>query len=217
MTADRILIAVYLAATVAAGLAIHEYAHAFVAMRLGDPTPKQSGRLTLDLRPHVDPFGTLLLPAILLFPVLFGRLVFPVFAYAKPMPLNLWTLRRRDRDATLIALAGPVANTILAFGFGGLLRLVTGTGQFFLFLRAGLIANVTLAVMNLIPIPGLDGSRVVARFLPPRAREVYSGLDQYCALFILVVVFIFSGPVIAFLQAIGNGICSLAAGSSCFS
>ena len=93
---------------------------------------------------------------------------------------------------------------------------VTGTGQFFLFLRAGLIANVTLAVMNLIPIPGLDGSRIVARFLSPRAREVYSGLDQYCALFILVVVFIFSGPVVAFLQAIGNGICSLAAGSPCF-
>lgn len=215
MSVDSILFTIYLAIGVAIALAVHEYARAFVAMRLGDVTPKQSGRLTLNLRQHIDPFGSLLLPGILLFPVLFGRLVFPVFAYAKPMPLNPWTLRNRDRDAILIAVAGPVANTVLAFAFGGLLRTVTGSGQLPQFLLAGLLANVVMAVMNLIPIPGLDGSRIVARFLPTRAREVYTNLDQYCALFILLVVFLLAGPAEAFVRAIGNGICQLAAGFSC--
>jgi Zn-dependent protease len=106
-------------------------------------------------------------------------------------------------------------STALAFAFGGLLRVVSGTGQVPLFLYAGLVANVVLAAMNLIPIPGLDASRIVARYLPPRAQEVYSNLDQYCALFILLVVFILAGPVQTFVRVVGNGICQLAAGGPC--
>jgi Zn-dependent protease len=118
LSVDTVLDVVYLAAGLLVGLVVHEYAHALVALRLGDHTPKQAGRLTLDPRPHVDPFGTLLLPAILLLPVLFGRAVFLIFAYAKPQPLNPWNLKKPENNPVAIALAGPAANVILSFGLG---------------------------------------------------------------------------------------------------
>ncbi|HXF57092.1 MAG TPA: site-2 protease family protein [Actinomycetota bacterium] len=216
MSLDSVLYAVYLALWLAAGLGLHEFAHAWTALRLGDPTPKQYGRLTLNPRAHVDPFGTLVLPGILLLPVLFGRLLFPVFAYARPQPLNPWSLRRQDRHTTLVALAGPAANVVLAFVVGALFR-ATGEvgGQLALVLAAGLQVNVTLAILNLVPVPGLDGSRVLARFLSPRAREVYTGLEQYLALFILLIFFILPGPIFAFVEIVGNGICGLVAGTAC--
>jgi Zn-dependent protease len=164
-------------------------------------------------RVQVDPFGTLLLPGILLLPVLFGNFVFPVFAYAKPMPLNPWTLRRRDRDLTVIALAGPAANVGLAFAVGVLLR-VAPAGELRFLLQAVVIASVFLAVINVVPIPGLDGAKVVGRFLTGRAREVYAGLDQYLALFVLVIFFIFSGPIFRFVDVVASGVCRLAAGAA---
>jgi Zn-dependent protease len=213
---DSVMYAAYLALWLAVGLGVHEYAHAWTALRLGDPTPRQHGRLTLNPRAHVDPFGSLILPGILLLPVLFGRLLFPVFAYAKPQPLNPWSFRRQDHHTTLVALAGPAASVLLAFVFGALFRATRGAGgQLALLLAAGLQVNVTLAVLNLVPVPGLDGSRVLARFLPPRAREVYAGLEQYLALFVLLIFFVLPGPIFAFLGIIGNGICELVAGARC--
>jgi Zn-dependent protease len=207
---------VYLAIGLLVGLVVHEYAHAWTATRLGDVTPRQYGRLTLNPKPHVDPFGTIFLPGILLLVVLFGGHPF-VFAYAKPQPLNPWSLRRQDQHATVIALAGPAANVILAFAFGVLYRVTAGsTGQLPLFLGDCLIASVILAAMNLMPIPPLDMSRVVARFLPPRAREVMTNLEQYGALFMLVIFFIISGPIFTFVRIIGNGICRATAGQPCF-
>jgi Zn-dependent protease len=206
----------YLAVGLGVGLVVHEYAHAWTAVRLGDFTPRQHGRLTLDPRPHVDPFGTLILPGILLLIVLFGGNPF-VFAYAKPQPLNPWSLRRQDQHSTIIALAGPAANVGLAFVFGGLFRAVaTSGGQLRIFLADCLIASVILAAMNLMPIPPLDMSRIVARFLPPRAREVMTNLEQYGALFMLVIFFIISGPIFTFVRIIGNGICRATAGAPCF-
>jgi Zn-dependent protease len=206
---------IYLAIGLLVGLVMHEYAHAWAAVRLGDLTPRQHGRLTLNPRPHVDPFGTILLPGILLLVVLFGGHPF-VFAYAKPQPLNPWSLRRQDQHSTIIALAGPAANVVLAFAFGGLVRTVTTGGQLGFFVADCLIASVILAAMNLMPIPPLDMSRVVARFLPPRAREVMTNLEQYGALFMLVIFFIISGPIFTFVRVIGNGICRLTAGGPCF-
>jgi Zn-dependent protease len=215
LTVDTVLYTAYLAVALIASLAVHEFVHARTAVSLGDPTPRQSGRLTLDPRPHVDRFGTLVLPAILLLPVLFGNPLFPVFAYAKPQPLNPWNLRNRTSDSLWIALAGPGANVVLAFVFGALERLTRGQGQLGLVVHAFLIVNVIMAVMNIVPLPGLDGSKVLARFLPPRAQEVYTNLDQYLALFILLVFFILAGPIFAFVQAVGNGICSAVAGQPC--
>ena len=216
MSGQSVLDVIYLAVGLLVGLVVHEYAHAWTAVRLGDLTPRQQGRLTLNPRPHVDPFGTILLPGILLLVVLFGGHPF-VFAYAKPQPLNPWSLRRQDQHSTIIALAGPAANVVLAFALGGILRTVaTGTGQLRFFVADCLIASVILAAMNLMPIPPLDMSRVVARFLPPRAPEVMTNLEQYGALFMLVIFFIISGPIFTFVRIIGNGICRITAGGPCF-
>jgi Zn-dependent protease len=213
MSVDSVLWVVFLAVGLAVGLVVHEYAHAFVAVRLGDQTPRLSGRLSLNPRPHVEVFGTLILPGILLLVVLFGGSPF-VFAYAKPQPLNPWSMRRPDQHVTLISLAGPAASLAMAFVFGALVRVV-GAGELRRLLVASLIVNVLLAAMNLMPIPPLDASRVVARYLPARAREVMTNLEQYGALFMLLIFFIFPGPIFAFVRIIGNGICGLVAGVDC--
>jgi Zn-dependent protease len=222
VSVDSLLETIYLAVGLLIALVAHEYAHAWVAIRLGDYTPKMMRRATLDPRPHVDPFGTLVLPGLLLLPVLFGsslvagNSLFPVFAYGKPFAVNPWNLRKQDRHLTLIALAGPAANVILAFVFGALFRLAaSGADELATFLAACVIATVIMAVMQLVPVPGLDGSRLIARFLPPRAREVYQNMDQYAALFILLIFFILPGPIFAFVRVIGNGICRLVAGGDC--
>jgi Zn-dependent protease len=148
--------------------------------------------------------------------VLFGRLLFPVFAYAKPFAVNPWNLRKQDRHVTLVTLAGPAANVVLAFIFGALYRVtVPRTGQLAHFVADCLQVTVVMAVLQLVPIPGLDGSRLLVRALSGRARDVYQNLDPYCALFILLVFFIIPGPIIAFVGVIGNGICGVVAGVDC--
>jgi Zn-dependent protease len=197
-------------------LPVHEYAHAFVAARLGDVTPRMQGRLTLNIKPHVDTFGTLLLPGILLLVVLFTGNPF-VFAYAKPQPLNPWALRRQDRHVVLISMAGPAANLVLAFVFGLVFRAVATTSVTLAQLVGDvLIVNVILCVFNLFPIPPLDMTRVLARVVSPRARDVINNLEQYGALFMVLIFFIISGPIISFALAIGNGICQITAGAHCF-
>ena len=204
----------YLGFGVFVALVAHEYGHAFVATRLGDQLPRETGRLTLNPRPHVDPFGSLLLPAILLLPVLFGRPMFPIFAYAKPMQLNPWTLRRRDRDVVLIALAGPGVNLALAFVLGAMLRLTGSEAEAAHLLAACLLVTLYLAIFNILPIPGLDGSKIAARFLSGRAKDVYVSMDQYLALFVLVIFFIFPGPIFSLVNAVAGGVCHLAAGAA---
>jgi Zn-dependent protease len=210
----NVLDTIYFAVGLLIAVDLHEYAHAWLAVRLGDQTPRAMGRLTLNPKPLIDPFGTLVLPAILLLPVLLaGRLTIP-FAYAKQMPLNPWNLRRRGADAVWVAVAGILMNVALAFVFGALLR-VLRSGELAIFLVRCLQVNVAMAAFHIVPIPGLDGGRVVARYLPERAKEVFINLEQYLALFMLVVFFIFAGPIFSFVTAIGNGICTLAAGFDC--
>jgi len=206
--------ALFLAVALVPSLTLHEFAHALVAERLGDHTPQRAGRLTLNPVPHVDPFGTLILPALLLLLVAVGRSFLPVFAYAKPTPYNPSNLKDPDKGTMWTALAGPAMNLILAVGAAVAFR-VAPEGDLRLFVAAALIVNVILCIFNLMPIPGLDGSKVLARFLPPRAREVYRGLDQYLVLFILVIFFLFSAPVVAIVDALGNGLCSLLVGGPC--
>jgi Zn-dependent protease len=216
MSVDSLLETLYFAVGLLIALLVHEFAHAWVAIRLGDYTPRMMRRTSLDPRPHADPFGTLVLPGLLLLPVLFGRILFPVFAYAKPFAVNPWNLRKQDRHLTLIALAGPAANVVLAFVFGGVYRaLAPSTGEFAKFIGDCLAVTITMAVMQLVPIPGLDGSRLLVRALSGRARDVYQNLDQYCALFILLIFFIVPGPIFAFVRVVGRGICQLTAGNAC--
>jgi Zn-dependent protease len=208
---------VFLSLGLLLGLVVHEYVHALVALRFGDMSPKLAGRLTFNLRPHVEPFGTFVLPGILLLKVLFGQPPF-VFGYAKPQPLHQYGFKRQDRQIILVSLAGPAANVALAVLFGVLFRLAVHATSSSLLLRLladQVIVNVILAVMNLMPIPPLDGSRVVATLLPARPREVMTSLEPYGALFMLVIFFIISGPIFTFVKVIGNGICQLVAGGDC--
>jgi Zn-dependent protease len=209
--AARLLYVLYLAIALLIALVLHEFAHAFVAYRLGDHTPRRSGRMSLDPRRHGDPFGSVLLPGILLLPRLFGAALFPVFAYAKPQPLNPSNLRNPDTHPVVIAVAGIVMNLLLAFAFAGLFHLASAAEleELGRFLHAGLTVNVTFAVLHLVPFPPLDGSRVLARFLSGRARDLYLSWDPYGALFILVIFFIFPDIIFAFVDVVGGGICRI--------
>jgi len=149
---------------------LHEVSHGYVANLFGDPTAKEQHRLTLNPLRHIDPFGTVLMPALLLFAHL------PAFGYAKPVPVNVGRLRNPRKDALWVGLAGPAVNVALsAIGFAICefaihVNQSTGTLEFGVYL--GLV-NLVLAAFNLIPIPPLDGSAIIERFIPRRRLPQY--------------------------------------------
>jgi Zn-dependent protease len=214
VTGDNAKLALFLLVALVPAFALHEFAHAWVADRMGDPTPRRYGRLTLNPRPHVDNFGSLVLPAILILLVAAGAGP-PVFAYSKPMPLNPFSMRNPRRMGIFVTLAGPAANLVLAIVFAVALRLVGSGGDLTLLLAAGLIVNVVMLVFQLMPIPGLDGSRLLAPVLPPRAQEVYRNMEQYVALFMLVIFFLLSAPVVGIVRTLGNALCGVLVGADC--
>lgn len=173
---------------VAYSIILHEVAHGYVAYRLGDPTAKLAGRLTLNPLSHIDPVGTIVLPLITFF---FSGFI---FGWAKPVPYNPLYLGDPKRDAKLVGLAGPLTNIVLALIFSFLLRigiLANLTDVFFFALRI----NLLLAIFNLLPIPPLDGSKM---YLPslPIAMQVY--LEQIGFIFVFIFV-IMLWPVVRFL------------------
>jgi Zn-dependent protease len=186
--------AIYLAVGLVIGMSVREFARAWTATRLGDHTPRLWGRLTWNPRSWFDPFGSGLLPILILvlWAVGSGYLPPPV-AYAKPPPIDPNYLRRRTQGVVLTSLAGPVANLVIALPAVALSASLDGDAG--LVASAFAFANLCLAFFHLIPIPGLDGARLVALLLPPRAAELYRNADAYLPLFVLVVLFIFYGPV----------------------
>jgi Zn-dependent protease len=208
---------VYLFVALMLALYIREYARAIVADRLGDPTPRQFGWLRPDPRGRIDPFGTIILP--ILIAVLWGSgapFRPPPFAYAKPMPFQPMRLRNQRRDEMLVALAGPASNFVVGAVAGTLLR-VTPLSEATVILSVLLYVNLVMFVFHLMPIPGLDGARLLARALPPRAAEVYRNLDQYLVLFTIVIFFVFAGPMLAIVDGLTNAVCRLVAGFPCLS
>lgn len=178
------------------GMILHEVAHGMAARRLGDPTADQLGRLTLNPLPHIDPLG---LVCFVLTSLAGGF----IFGWAKPVPVNPRFFRKPARDMMWVALAGPAANLGLAICFGlgmavclalwpQLLYEQTPT-QLFLFQMCaqGVLVNFCLMWFNLIPLPPLDGSRVVTYFLPFRLAMSYASLERYG--FVLLLVLLFSG------------------------
>jgi Zn-dependent protease len=175
-------------------ITVHEVAHGWVAWKRGDPTAMLMGRLTLNPIKHIDPFGTILLPGILLLfhsPFLFG--------YAKPVPVNFGGLKDPKRDMVLVAIAGPAANLLMAFFWTLVLWLgghLPGALAYLdepmqLMGKAGIMINVILIIFNLIPIPPLDGGRVAVGLLPPSASIALSRIEPYG--FIILIVLLFTG------------------------
>lgn len=196
-------------AFVVLSLTIHEVAHAWVALRRGDPTARDLGRITLNPIPHIDPMMTVIMPLAL---GLMSGGAF-IFGGAKPVPVNAARLKSPLSDMALVALAGPVSNWLLAVLFGALYRLSLThgfypgaaeypserLGQLFpLVMFAAMYSNLFLAVFNLLPIPPLDGSRVMAWLLPASLRESYVRLEAF-GMLLVIGVYYFT-PVRGFLN-----------------
>jgi Zn-dependent protease len=169
-------------------IVLHEIAHGYVAYRLGDPTAKRAGRLTLNPLVHIDPVGTVVLPILML--VLSGGSYF--FGWAKPVPIDPKNFRDERTGMLLSGIAGPMMNVVLALGAGQAARAFPSAdfvpGQFASIgslLRFFCYANLILAFFNLLPIPPLDGSRVVQWFLPDSTRNSYRSMERY-GFFILI-------------------------------
>jgi Zn-dependent protease len=169
---------------------IHEVAHGWVAYRMGDPTAKMMGRLTLNPLKHLDPLGTLLL-----FVVGFG--------WAKPVPVNFYNLRDRRKGLILVSSAGIAANILLAFLFQLLFKLLpqSYSGVFLILIYFMVQINITLAALNLIPIPPLDGSKILMGLAPEQSRFLYSRIGPYGLIIIVGLLYLgVLNPVIAFIR-----------------
>lgn len=177
-------------------LSVHEYAHAWSANRLGDDTAERMGRLTLNPLAHIDPFGTVILP------ILLAMSHVPAFGWARPVPIDPSRFRRgvsMGRGMALTASAGPISNLVVAIAatvlLGVLLRLdFVHPGARSLLIDV-ILLNVVLALFNLIPIPPLDGSRIVAWLVPARFESVWHAVERFAPI-LLIVVLMFGGRLI---------------------
>lgn len=170
---------------------IHEVMHGWVAYKLGDPTAKALGRLTLNPLPHIDPIMTIIVPLLLILsgsPIIFGA--------AKPVPINPIFLKDRKKDMALIALAGPLTNIAIAIAASLLLKIfILSPGFFTSFLEQVVIYNLILGIINLIPIPPLDGSRIFILLLPQAIANFYSSLEPFG---IFILFFLLLMPIAGF-------------------
>lgn len=167
---------------------VHEVAHGVAANLMGDPTAKYQGRLTLNPIVHLDLFGSILLPLVF---ILTRSPIF--FAYAKPVPFNPYNLRNQRWGPALVGLAGPAANIALAILFAIALHLIGYNGVLPAVLAIIIQINIWLALFNLIPIPPLDGSRLLFALLPPGFSNLEAMLEQYGFFILILLLFALPG------------------------
>ena len=173
-------------------ITVHEVAHGWVAKKYGDNTAFRLGRLTLNPIKHIDPFGTIIIPGLLL---LTGTGF--IFGWAKPVPVDARNFKKPLHDMAIVALAGPVSNVLMALGWAMVARLgiTIGTGAENVSLPlvytgiAGISINLVLALLNLLPIPPLDGSRILTGILPHRLAWQYNQLERYGFIILLILLY----------------------------
>jgi len=220
LSSTAFVIAVFEFVLLIFSLSFHECAHAWMASRLGDQTARLQGRVTLNPRYHVDPIGTLLFPALMIFGSALGMGQF-LIGWAKPTPVTTRNFRNIVRDDSLVTLAGPASNLLLATcGFLGLVAIIlstrnlpsqqnalnSGIDALALLFELAIQVNLALFIFNLLPIPPLDGSRVVRHFLPYNALRAYDNIGIFSYLLMIFVgapvVRFFLGPAMNLVYAV---------------
>lgn len=169
-------------------IVIHEVAHGSMALSLGDSTAKESGRLSLNPIKHIDPFGTIILPALLLL-VTFGQ--GPIFGWAKPVPINPFNFRDQKWGILKVSIAGPLTNFLIALFFGLIIRFFTLPSTLLTLFSIITIYNFAWGIFNLIPFPPLDGSHILFTFLPDKFNSLKIMLNHYG--FFILLFFMFLG------------------------
>lgn len=172
-------------------ITLHEAAHGYAARHFGDPTAHLAGRITLNPLRHIDPVGTILIPAMIL---LFSGGSF-LFGYAKPVPVDFGRLRHPKRDMLWVAAAGPAVNLLMALGWAALLKLAVSAPENLYSLplaemsRVGVLINCALMILNLLPLPPLDGGRIAVSLLPYSLAWRFAQLERWGFPILLVLLF----------------------------
>ena len=177
---------------------LHEIAHGWIADKLGDPTARLSGRLTLNPVSHIDPIMTILLPMVL---VITGSSL--VFGAAKPVPIDPYNFKDPKKDIAITSAAGPLTNLLIALFFGILVRLGLDFNSLFIY---GAVINVFLAIFNLLPIPPLDGFKVVGGILPDDYARTWLSFERMGLTFIIIVLLFFGSIVSLIINPISRTI-----------
>lgn len=193
MSLDNILEILFMFPAIIIAIIFHEFFHGYTAYKLGDNTPKDYGRLTLDPLKHIDLFGTIILPILLLITSNFRI----TFGWAKPVPINFYRFKRIRRDLILTSIAGPLANIVLAFIFGLIFKFLIypspklSVSYLNVFVQYGVIINIVLAIFNLIPIPPLDGSKILFSIIFKYPQDILKNqkIDIYGSLILIILLF----------------------------
>lgn len=182
-------------------ITVHEASHGYVAKYFGDMTAQNEGRITLNPLKHIDPFGTILLPALT---IMLGGIL---FGWAKPVPVNFAQLRNPKKDMLWVAAAGPASNLVMAIFWALVMKFSSMAPAAFvmpliLMAKAGITINVVLMILNLLPLPPLDGGRIAVSLLPDRLAYSFSKLESYG--FVILIVLLFTGVLSKILEPFIN-------------